>query len=134
MTALVSMGTGLVSMVLRLLSSLCHDTEGRGSPDAWHSRLMGSPTLTRTGPAGVTTATGESGDTETETAARGRCPTAGGSLENFVPACFTFHDQRHDAVGDAERVAGHAAVRTLVLRLDAHDGDDGTVMAQFDVI
>lgn len=33
-TALVSMGTGLVSMVLRLLSSLCHETEGRGSPDA----------------------------------------------------------------------------------------------------
>lgn len=34
MTALVSMGTGLVSMVLRLLSSRCHETEGRGSPDA----------------------------------------------------------------------------------------------------
>lgn len=60
MTALDSIGTGLLSMVLRLLSSLCHDTEGRGSPDAWHSKLMGSPTLTRTGPAGVTVATGDS--------------------------------------------------------------------------
>lgn len=60
MTALDSMGTGLLSMVLRLLSSLCQDTDGRGSPDAWHSRLMGSPTLTRTGPAGVTVATGDS--------------------------------------------------------------------------
>lgn len=65
MTALDSMGTGLLSMTLRLLSSLCHDTEGRGSPDAWHSRLMGSPTLTRTGPRGVTTATGASDGTYT---------------------------------------------------------------------
>lgn len=60
------MGTGLLSMVLRLLSSLCHETEGRGSPDAWHSRLMGSPTLTRTGPAGVTVATGDSEGTDTK--------------------------------------------------------------------
>lgn len=60
MTALDSMGTGLLSMVLRLLSSRCQDTDGRGSPDAWHSRLMGSPTLTCTGPAGVTVATGVS--------------------------------------------------------------------------
>lgn len=34
MTALDSMGTGLLSMVLRLLSSLCQDTDGRGSPEA----------------------------------------------------------------------------------------------------
>lgn len=66
MTALDSMGTGLLSMVLRLLSSLCHETEGRGSPDAWHSRLMGSPTLTRTGPTGVTVATGDSEGTDTK--------------------------------------------------------------------
>ena len=65
MTALDSMGTGLLSMVLRLLSSLCHETDGRGSPDAWHSRLMGSPTLTRTGPLGVTAATGDSEGTGT---------------------------------------------------------------------
>lgn len=60
MIALESAGTGLLSIVLRLLSSLCHLTEGLGSPAAWHSRLMGSPTLTRTGPAGVTTALGDS--------------------------------------------------------------------------
>lgn len=66
MTALESIGTGLLSMVLRLLSSLCHCTEGRGSPEAWHSRLMGSPTLTRTGPAGVTVATGDSEGTNTQ--------------------------------------------------------------------
>lgn len=60
MTALESEGTGLLSIVLRLLSNLCHLTEGLGSPAAWHSRLMGSPTLTRTGPAGVTTALGDS--------------------------------------------------------------------------
>lgn len=58
--ALESAGTGLLSIVLRLLSSLCHLTEGLGSPAAWHSRLMGSPTLIRTGPAGVTTALGDS--------------------------------------------------------------------------
>lgn len=66
MTALDSMGTGLLSMVLRLLSSLCQETEGRGSPDAWHSRLMGSPTLTCTGPAGVTVATGDSEGADTK--------------------------------------------------------------------
>ncbi|TNN39023.1 hypothetical protein EYF80_050815 [Liparis tanakae] len=48
MTALASMGTGLLSMVLRLLSSRCHETEGRGSPDAWHSSLTGwAPLYTR---------------------------------------------------------------------------------------
>ena len=66
MTALDSMGTGLLSMVLRLLSRRCHETEGRGSPDAWHSRLMGSPTLMCTGPTGVTVATGDSGSTDTQ--------------------------------------------------------------------
>lgn len=48
--------------------------------------------------------------------------------------CFTFHDHRHDGVGDPEQVAGHAAVRTVVLRLDVDDGDDGTVAADFDII
>lgn len=66
MTALDSMGTGLVRMVLRFRSSLCHETEGRGSPDAWHSRLMGSPTLIRRGPTGVTVATGDSEGTDTK--------------------------------------------------------------------
>lgn len=37
-------------------------------------------------------------------------------------------------MGDPERVAGHAAVRTVVLRLDVDDGDDGTVAADFDII
>ena len=60
MTALDSMGTGLLMSVLRVLSSRCQETEARGSPDAWHSRLMGSPTLTLNGPAGVTTALGDS--------------------------------------------------------------------------
>lgn len=60
MTALDSTSTGLLSTTLRLLSSLCHETKGRGSPEAWHSRLMGSPTLICTGPTGVTVATGAS--------------------------------------------------------------------------
>ena len=61
MTALDSMGTGLLSMVFRLLSRRCQVTDGRGSPEAWHSRLMGSPSRTFTGPRGVTDATGDSG-------------------------------------------------------------------------
>ena len=61
MTALDSMGTGLLSMVLRLLSRRCQVTDGRGSPEAWHSRLMGSPSRTLTGPRGVTDANGDSG-------------------------------------------------------------------------
>lgn len=66
MRALVSIGTGLPSMVLRLSSSLCHETETRDSPDPWHSKLMGSPTLTRTGPVGVTVTTGESEGPDTK--------------------------------------------------------------------
>lgn len=47
---------------------------------------------------------------------------------------FTFHNHRHDGVGDAKRVARHTAVGPVVLRLDVDDGDDGTITADFDII
>lgn len=85
--------------------------------------------MTRTCPAGVTMATGESGETCT-------CrPPEGAVLQpEEARAGVTFQDQGHDGVGDAEGVAGHAAVGALVLRLDVNDGDDGAVAAEFDVV
>lgn len=37
-------------------------------------------------------------------------------------------------MGDAERVAGDAAVGTVVLRAGVEDGDDRTVRANFNIV
>lgn len=141
MTALDSMGTGLLSMVLRLLSSLCHETEGRGSPDAWHSRLMGSPTLTCIGPTGVTVATGDSGGTDTKYWYNSVSdqPLEGTPHLEFYECVMTemwltFDNQRHNGVGDAKRVARHTTVGTMIHRAGIGNGDNRTIIANFNII
>ena len=47
---------------------------------------------------------------------------------------LTFDDQRHDGVGDAERVARHAAVGAVVGGSSAADGHHRSVEVDFDVI
>lgn len=47
---------------------------------------------------------------------------------------LTFDDQRHDGVGDAEWVAGHTAVGTVVHRAGIGDGNNRTIRANFDIV
>lgn len=129
MTALESMGTGLVRVVFRLLSSLCHDTEGRGSPEAWHSRLMGSPTLTRRGPTGVTMAPGDSDSTNIQYLATGGNPSF--KIHDWN---ITFNKQRHYGLSDAKRIARHTAVGSVVCWASVDDGDNGAIRVNSDVI
>lgn len=46
----------------------------------------------------------------------------------------TFDNQRHDGVGDAERVAGNTTVGAVVHRASSGDGYDRAVRADFNVI
>lgn len=52
----------------------------------------------------------------------------------LICVLLTFDNQRHDGVGDAERVAGHTAVGAVVHRAHTGDGDDRAVGANFNII
>lgn len=46
----------------------------------------------------------------------------------------TVHTEVHDTLGHAVGVGGHAAVSTMVAGPGAHNGDDGAVGADVDVV
>lgn len=47
---------------------------------------------------------------------------------------LTMYAEVHDTLGHAVGVGGHAAVGTVVAGPGAHDGDDGAVGADADVV
>lgn len=50
------------------------------------------------------------------------------------PPLLTVHTEVHNTLGHAVGIGGHAAVSTLVAGPRAHDGDDGAVGADVDVV
>lgn len=44
------------------------------------------------------------------------------------------HAEVHDALGHAVDIGGHAAVSTMVAGPGAHNGDDGAVGADVDIV
>lgn len=47
---------------------------------------------------------------------------------------LTVHTEGHDALGHTIGIRGHAAVGTMVAGPGAHNGDDGAVGADVDVV
>lgn len=57
-------------------------------------------------------------------------------MKNCVRVWYeiTFHNQGHNSVGDAKRVAGHAAVSTMIHGLCIYNGNHRTIGANLDIV